>query len=162
MDGQPRVRKELSFMGIRQTVYRHTVAVVFAALVLAAIAFVATFHMQARPAAEAAKISSEALRLNTLGVAHMNQGKSAEAEGLFQQALAVDPKFSGARLNLGVALLAQQKLESARAALEQAAKELPDDPYTWYNLGLAYKDSAEPEKALEAFRHVEKIVPEEP
>jgi Flp pilus assembly protein TadD len=118
--------------------------------------------MPARAAADAAKISAEALRLNTLGVAHMNQGKSAEAEKLFEQALKVDPKFSGARLNLGVALLAQQKLEPARAALEQATKELPSDPYAWYNLGLAYKDSAEPEQAIAAFQHVEKIAPDEP
>ena len=150
-------------MGIRQKVYRQTFAAVFAALVLAAIGLVATFQMQARPAsAEAAKVSPEALRLNTLGVAHMNQGKSADAEKLFQQALTVDPKFAGARLNLGIAQLAQQKLEPARAALEQAAKELPNDPYAWYNLGLAYKDSAQPEKAILAFQQVEKIVPDEP
>ena len=142
--------------------HRHSVAAVFATGTLAIIGFIATFHLQARAAAEAAKISPEALRLNTLGVAHMNQGKSADAQKLFEQAVALDPKFAGARLNLGVALLAQQKLEPARAALEQAAKEQPNDPYAWYNLGLAYKDSAEPEKAIEAFRHVEKIVPEEP
>ena len=149
-------------MGFRQTVYRHSVAAFSAVVILTIIGFAATFHLQARAAADAAKVSPEALRLNTLGVAHMNQGKSAEAEKLFEQALKVDPKFSGARLNLGVALLAQQKLEPARAALEQATKELPNDPYAWYNLGLAYKDSAEPEKAIAAFQHVEKIAPDEP
>src|SRR5215475_8146099 len=149
-------------MGITQIVSRHSVACFFTALVLVAAGFSATVHVQARGTADAAKIPPEALRLNTLGVAHLNQGKSADAQKLFEQALALDPKFAGARLNLGIALLAQQKLEPAHAALEQATKELPNDPYAWYNLGLAYKDAAEPEKAIAAFRQVEKIVPEEP
>jgi len=108
------------------------------------------------------KISGEALRLNTLGVALMNQGKSAEAQKNFEQALAKDPNFEQARMNLGISYLAQQKLEQARTALEEAANKLPDDPYAWYNLGLAYKDSAQPEKAIAAFQHVEKIAPGEP
>lgn len=109
-----------------------------------------------------AKIVPLALRLNTLGVANMNQGKSADAQKLFEQALEADPTFARARMNLGIAFLAQQKLEQSRAALEEAASKLPDDPYAWYNLGLAYKDSAEQEKAIAAFQHVEKLVPEEP
>jgi Flp pilus assembly protein TadD len=92
----------------------------------------------------------------------MNQGKSAEAQKVFEQALKVDPNFAQARLNLGISLLAQQKLEPARAALEEASRKLPDDPYAWYNLGLAYKDLGEQEKAITAFQHVEKIAPDEP
>jgi len=157
-------------MGFRQTVSRQSIRVAVGVVATTAVLGLISFHIHARAAggtrragpAEVAKASAEALRLNTLGVAHMNQGKSADAEKLFEQALAVDPKFGGARLNLGIASLAQQKLEHARAALEQATKELPNDPYAWYNLGLAYKDSAEPEKAIEAFRQVEKIVPDEP
>jgi len=110
----------------------------------------------------ARKIPSEALRLNTLGVAYMNQGKSGEAQKNFEQALAADPDFAQARMNLGISLLAQQKLEQARAALEEATSKLPKDPYAWYNMGLAYKDSAMPEKAIAAFQQVEKIAPEEP
>jgi Tfp pilus assembly protein PilF len=108
------------------------------------------------------RVSPEALRLNTLGVAYMNQGKSADAQKYFEQALNADPDFAQGKMNLGIALLAQQKLEQARAQLEQAAAVLPDDPYAWYNLGLAYKDSNEPEKAVSAFQHVEKIAPDEP
>ena len=114
-------------------------------------------------AAEAQKkVSPEALRLNTLGVAYMNQGKSADARKYFERALLADPGFAQAKMNLGIALLAQQKLEQARAALEQASAVLPNDPYAWYNLGLAYKDSNEPEKAVTAFQQVEKIAPDEP
>jgi len=102
----------------------------------------------------------DAFRLNTLGVAYMNQQKFAEAQKYFEQALAANPKFAVARVNLGISLLSQQKLELAREALEQAAKELPNDPYAWYNLGLVYKDLSETEKAIAAFKHVTELTPE--
>ncbi len=90
----------------------------------------------------------------------MNQQKFADAQKNFQQALAADPKFAVARLNLGVALLSQQKLEPARTALEEASRQLPQDPYAWYNLGLVYKDSSETEKGIAAFQHVTELTPE--
>jgi tetratricopeptide (TPR) repeat protein len=106
--------------------------------------------------------AGDALRLNTLGVAYLNQQKSAEAQRFFEQSLAADPEFAVAKMNLGIALLAQQRMEQARAALEEATAKLPDNPYAWYNLGLVYKDAGEPAKAIAAFQHVEKIAPEEP
>ena len=102
----------------------------------------------------------EAFRLNTLGVAYMNQQKFAEAQKYFEKALAGDAKFSVARLNLGIALVSQQKLEPAREALEQAAKELPKDPYAWYNLGLVYKDLGEVEKGIAAFQRAAELTQE--
>ena len=98
--------------------------------------------------------AAEAYRLNTLGVAHMNQQRPADAQKYFEQALAADPKFAVARLNLGVALLGQQKLDAARAALTAAAEQLANDPYAWYNLGLAYKDTGEAERGIAAFQRV--------
>ncbi|MBA0085604.1 MAG: tetratricopeptide repeat protein, partial [Acidobacteria bacterium Pan2503] len=105
--------------------------------------------------------AAEAYRLNTLGVAHLNQQRPADAQKYFEQALQADPKFAVARLNLGVALLGQQKLEAARAALTEATEQLPNDPYAWYNLGLALKDSGEPEKGIAAFQGVTKSRPNE-
>jgi Tfp pilus assembly protein PilF len=113
-----------------------------------------------RAAATPQNSANDALRFNTLGVAYMNQQKFADAEKNFEQALAVDPKFLVARLNLGISLLSQQKLDGARAALEQASRELPKDPYAWYNLGLVYKDTGEPEKGVAAFKHVTELTPE--
>jgi len=104
---------------------------------------------------------AEAYRFNTLGVAHMNQQRPADAQKYFDQALEADPKFAVARLNLGVALLGQQKLDAARATLEEATKQLPNDPYAWYNLGLAYKDTGEAEKGIAAFERVTEIQPNE-
>ena len=110
----------------------------------------------------AGKVSpTEAYRFNTLGVAHMNQQRPADAQKYFEQALAADPKFAVARLNLGVALLGQQKLEAARAELAAATEQLPNDPYAWYNLGLAYKDTGEAEKGIAAFQRVTEIKPNE-
>ena len=118
--------------------------------------------------AQAAKTSGkkapagEALRLNTLGVAYLNQQKGAEAQKYFEQALAADPEFAAAKMNLGIALLAQQKIEPARVALEEASAKLPEDPYAWYNLGLVYKDAGDTAKAISAFQHVEQVAPDEP
>src|SRR5712664_4840379 len=105
---------------------------------------------------------ADAYRLNTLGVAYLNQQRPADAQKYFEQALEADPKFAVARVNLGVSLVAQQKLEAARAALEAAAQQLPKDAYAWYNLGLAYKDLGETEKGIAAFQHVTAIAPDEP
>src|SRR5690349_11042759 len=105
--------------------------------------------------------AADTYRFNTLGVAHMNQQRPADAQKYFEQALGADPKFTVARLNLGVALLGQQKLDAARAALTAATEQLPNDPYAWYNLGLAYKDTGEAEKGIAAFRRVTAIKPNE-
>src|SRR5580692_7773984 len=91
--------------------------------------------------------SGEAYRLNTLGVAYMNQQRPADAQKFFERSLGLDPTFEVARVNLGISLLAQQKLEAARADLAAAAEKLPQDPYAWYNLGLVYKDLGDAEKA---------------
>ena len=104
--------------------------------------------------------TAEAYRLNTLGVAYMNQQRPADAQKYFEQSLGVDPTFEVARLNLGISLLAQQKLEPARTALAAAAEKLPQDPYAWYNLGLVYKDLGDAEKGVAAFTHVTQIANE--
>src|SRR6266853_2825136 len=115
---------------------------------------------QAAQRAETKGNTGEAFRYNTLGVAYMNQQKFAEAQKYFEKALAADPKFAVARLNLGIALLSQQELVPARIALEEATRLMPNDPYAWYNLGLVYKDTGETEKAIEAFQHVAELSPD--
>jgi Flp pilus assembly protein TadD len=152
-------------MGIR---VRRQAWVIFASslLVCGAAVLVRSNAMPAQEKAAGAKkpaavaSAADAYRFNTLGVAYMNQGRPADAQKYFEQALAADPKFAVARLNLGVSLLGQQKLEPARAALAEAAEQLPKDPYAWYNLGLAYKDLGEAEKGIAAFQHVTEITQE--
>ena len=140
--------------------------------VLACLLFVSASLLLSHSAPQAAKPaassepavpseSSKALRLNTLGVAYLNQQRPADAQKLFEQALQADPKFAVARLNLGIALLNQQKAEAARDALLAAAHQLPNDPYAWYNLGLAYKDLADFTHGVPAFEHVTQLIPDE-
>ena len=113
-----------------------------------------------RQKAAAQSNAAEAYRLNTLGVAYLNQQRPADAQKYFEQALSIDSGFEVARLNLGISLLAQQKLEAARTALSAAADKLPRDPYAWYNLGLTYKDLGDAEKGVAAFTHVTQIADE--
>jgi tetratricopeptide (TPR) repeat protein len=167
-----RVQKDFSFMQLEKT---RSSSVLFcvsgAILMIAVVAGSADLRSKSaqnstskkqQTSSSSEEASIEALRLNSLGVAHMNQQKSAEAEKYFDRALATDPAFAPAKVNLGIALLSQQKLAPAVAALEDASAKLPRDPFAWYNLGIAYKDSGEPEKAIRAFQHVEQIVPDEP
>jgi tetratricopeptide (TPR) repeat protein len=139
---------------------------------LACLLFVSALLLPSHSAPQAAKPpashepaapseSSKALRLNTLGVAYLNQQRPADAQKLFEQALNADPKFAVARLNLGIALLNQQKAEAARDALLAAARQLPNDPYAWYNLGLAFKDLADFAHGVPAFEHVTQLIPDE-
>jgi len=164
-----RVQKEHSFMSFLRLSSRHRLLVLSALLTLLAVGSLAGLRLTAAQSPAGAKqsaasenaISPAAMRLNTLGVAYMNQQKAAEGQKYFEQALAADPRFAAAKMNLGISFLGQQKVELARAALEEATAKLPQDPYAWYNLGLAYKDCNEPQKAIVAFQQVEKIVPEE-
>jgi tetratricopeptide (TPR) repeat protein len=142
-----------------------TVLVVCLFSLFVAAAFLYSRAAQAPSSAVAQKPAphvdpAEAYRLNTLGVAYMNQQRPADAQKLFEQSLGADPTFEVARLNLGISLLAQQKLEPARTALAAAAEKLPQDPYAWYNLGLVYKDLGDAEKGVDAFTHVTKIADE--
>jgi tetratricopeptide (TPR) repeat protein len=151
-------------MPLKISVSRALLLALSGMLVLAGLDCFSALHSNATqaPPANRPTTSAEALRLNTLGVAFLNQQKGAKAQEYFEKALAIDPKFAVARVNLGIALLSQQKLEQGRAALEQAGAQLPNDPYAWYNLGLAYKDLNEPQKGIEAFQHVTQIAPDEP
>jgi tetratricopeptide (TPR) repeat protein len=106
--------------------------------------------------------SSEAARLNSIGVAYMNQQRFADAQKQFDSALKAQPDYALAKLNLGISLLSQQKSEDAKKALLEASEKLPRDPYAWYNLGLVYKAVGEQEKAIAAFQHVTEIAPSEP
>jgi len=106
--------------------------------------------------------SSEAARLNSIGVAYMNQQRFADAQKQFEAALKRQPDYALAKLNLGISFLSQQKSDLAKKMLLEATEKLPRDPYGWYNLGLVYKDLGEQQSAIEAFLHVTEIAPEEP
>jgi cytochrome c-type biogenesis protein CcmH/NrfG len=102
---------------------------------------------------------AEAARLNNLGAAYMNQQLFEKGLKSFQQAAALDPKLSIARLNEGIVYLNLQKVDEAKAALEEALKQDPKNPNAWYNLGLYAKNTGDAQAAIEAFHHVVEIDP---
>src|SRR5258708_17635749 len=69
--------------------------------------------------------NSEAARLNSIGVAYMNQQRFADAQKQFDSALKAQPDYAVAKLNLGSAPLSQQKLEHANTGLPGALAKLP-------------------------------------
>jgi tetratricopeptide (TPR) repeat protein len=132
--------------------------VVGSVVVLATIAIFAAVP-QSAPGTKQPEKSTEAARLNNLGVAYMNQQLFEKALKMFEQAAALDPNFKIAPMNEGVALLNLGRIDAARQFLEQAVKQNPDDPHAWYNLGMLEKNSANSHAAVNAFRRVSEIDP---
>ena len=114
--------------------------------------------LTARPAAENQN-TTEAARLNGIGVALMNQQLTEKAAAKFEEAHAADPKSAIPVLNRGIALLYLQKLTDAEQELRQAGTMAPDNPRTWYNLGLTEMDEANQKAAVEDMRKVLAIDP---
>src|SRR5215510_144621 len=85
----------------------------------------------------------EAIHLNNLGVAYMNQQQFARALRLFRQAAALNPKLDIAKTNEGIALANLQKYDAAAARLNVLVKKDPGNAQAWYTLGLVYKNQTE-------------------
>ncbi len=105
-------------------------------------------------AAQTSSHSMNAIQLNNLGVAYMNQQNMAKAEQLFQQAYREDPSMIMAQLNQGIALLNMQKPVEAQQALEHVVKQNPANAAAWYNLGLLARSSGRTKEAVADFQHV--------
>ncbi len=122
-------------------------------------------HAPTAPARKPAKTvdgpatRGEAVRLNNLGVAYMNQQRFDQALKLFEQAYRLDPKLFAARLNQGLALLNLQRHAAARQVLEEATRREPNNPRAWYNLGLLDKNLGRAEAARESFAQVARLDP---
>src|ERR1017187_5158661 len=123
------------------------------------LALVSTFLLALLAATNPEKDPQEAPRLNTIGVAYMNQQLFEKALKSFEQAAVNDSALEVTTVNRGVALLNLQRLEEAKTLLEKAVKENPKDAHAWYNLGLYYKNSGDASAAVEAFRRVTEIDP---
>lgn len=104
----------------------------------------------------------EAIRLNNVGVAYMNNQRFEKALELFRQAHGKDASLRPALLNQGIALLNLQRYEPAEEILRQVTEENPRNARAWYNLGLLYKNRGQVEKALEVFERVSQLEPGDP
>ena len=106
-------------------------------LALSAIAIVDPGVVAARgQAPSTVNASADAVRLNNLGVASMNQQKFEIALKYFEDAAARDASFSLAKVNQSIALLALQRYELAEQLLEALVKSDDSNVRAWYNLGL--------------------------
>jgi len=114
--------------------------------------------VKARPS-RGSDFNLEAVRLNNLGVAYMNQQRFDQALKNFDRAVALDPKLTVAQLNRGIALLYKQELKSALKAITEATEKLPEDPHGWYSLGLVYKNQGQTEQAIDAFQRAARLGP---
>jgi tetratricopeptide (TPR) repeat protein len=132
------------------------------ALVLGLVAATLAFQPQVKSARTDREKAAEAIRLNNLGVAYMNQRRSEAALKNFEQAYALDPNLLAARLNEGIALLDLQRLEAAGQVLEEAAKQRPNSPRAWFNLGLLHRKLDQTEQGLAAFGRVASLDPNDP
>src|SRR5215472_1960102 len=103
--------------------------------------------------------TGEAIHLNNLGVAYMNQQQFARALRLFRQAVVLNPKLDTAKTNEGIALANLQKYDAAAALLNALVKKDPGNAHAWYTLGLVYKNQTESQKSLAAFEAAARLVP---
>ncbi|HTV83357.1 MAG TPA: FG-GAP-like repeat-containing protein [Acidobacteriaceae bacterium] len=129
-------------------VARNLLILAAVAVTAAAMAAIQTNSPQKRPN------PAEAARLNSIGIALMNQQLTQKAAAEFAEAEVADPTAAIPVLNRGIALLYEENLGQAEQELRRAAQRLPNDPRAWYNLGLVQMDEADQKRALADMQHV--------
>jgi serine/threonine-protein kinase len=87
-----------------------------------------------------------------LGIALREQGKLAETEAAWREALRLRPDDSRAHVALGNALMARGKLAEAEAAYREAIRLRPDFPLAHLDLGLALDGQGKFRQALVSLR----------
>jgi tetratricopeptide (TPR) repeat protein len=128
-------------------------------LVLGLVAAILVLQPQVRSSQTDREKTTEAMRINNLGVAYMNQRRSEVALKNFERARALDPGLLAARLNEGIALLALQRLDPAQETLVEVTGRQPNNARAWFNLGLLYRKLDETEQGLAAFGRVIQLDP---
>jgi Tfp pilus assembly protein PilF len=118
-------------------------------LILSAVLVLRAAQHPSRPAESAAP--AEAIRLNNLGVASMNQQKFEQGLQWFEKAAAADPALAVARVNQAIALINLQRYEPARELLTAVTASDPQNARAWYNLGLLHKSTGDAEASLASF-----------
>ncbi len=103
--------------------------------------------------------SAEAIRLNNVGVAAMNQQKFEAALERFAAAATADGSLVQARLNQAIALSALQRYDEAQQILDALVKADASNAAVWYNLGLLQKTLGDSDAALAAFRRAAELRP---
>ncbi len=99
---------------------------------------------------------------NNVGVALLQQGRSAEAEQAFRKALDQDPTFFAARINVARALMTAGKLDRALEELEATRRADPDLPDVDNLIGNILMERGEINRAEKTFRRALEKDPSSP
>src|SRR5262249_44286598 len=89
-----------------------------------------------------------------LGNALREQGKSAEAERCYREALRLRPAYAEAHNNLGNLFRDQRDIPAARACYEEAVRLRPDFTEARNNLGACLIEEGRSAEAVPHFREV--------
>ena len=100
--------------------------------------------------------------LNLAGTLRMNQGRLAEAAGLFHQAALAAPREPIFAFNLGLTLSRLGRAEEAENALRAALKHKPDFVAAAFELGALLHRTGKLDEAEKCFRQVLRLAPVHP
>ena len=100
----------------------------------------------------ALSIREEAMTYNNLGNAYGVKGALVQAADAYRKAVALDPKYAEAWMNLGVTAMRAGEPAMAAEGFRQAAVLLPEDEESHFNLGVALEKTGRPEEATQAYR----------
>ena len=87
----------------------------------------------------------------------MPSAGTSRIEVLLKKALAADPDFGDAYLQLGILYSSEDKTEDAVGAYQRAIAVAPQLAEPHFRLGVIYKKQQEPETAKEEFQRFEKL-----
>ena len=90
--------------------------------------------------------------LKSLGDGHYAAGRFAAAAAAYQQALAVDPRYTDAWVQLGIAWHARDDLDQALTCFLNAVAIDPGHKLALNNMGKVYMDMGRVTRALDCFR----------
>ncbi len=103
--------------------------------------------------------SEEASERNNLGVQLLRQGRAEEAIVEFHKAVALDPGFAAARLNLAYVYDGKGQIEEAIAEYLKAVEIEPQNLFAYNNLGVLYSKKGLYDDAFRVFEKVLQIDP---
>ena len=96
---------------------------------------------------------------NNRGFASLESGRVQEALDDFKKAIALNPKYADAHLNVGIALFKQGKLELALQSYDQAIRLKPESSDAYLNRGVVLLNGNRLNEAIEDFNRALQLNP---
>jgi tetratricopeptide (TPR) repeat protein len=97
-----------------------------------------------------------------LAIQHQQAGRLREAEILYRQILAADPRHADALHMLGLGAFQAGRYEAAIELIRQAIASKPNYPEAYGNLGLALYENGQVDEAVAAYRQAIALKPDYP